>query len=50
MTTSSPAPAWELPAGSVLMTWSGGTVLSGFCWVRILKPLFCSPAIASAEA
>ncbi len=38
------------PAGSVLITWSGGTVLSGFCWVRILKPLFCSAAIASAEA
>ena len=32
------------------MTWSGGTVESGFCWVRVLKPAFCSAAIASADA
>ena len=47
---SSPAPTMLAPAGSVPMARSGGTELSGFCWVRTLKPLFCSSAMASAEA
>ena len=32
------------------MTWSGGTVESGFICVRVLKPAFCSATIASSDA
>ncbi len=32
------------------MTWSGGTVESGFICVRVLKPAFCNATTASAEA
>ncbi|CFE44070.1 Uncharacterised protein [Mycobacterium tuberculosis] len=46
---SSPALTDVLAAGSVPITWSGGIVESGFCKVRILKPRFCSVAMASAE-
>ena len=49
MVISSPAPTDALAPGSVLMTWSGGIDESGFCRVRVLKPRFCSAAMASAD-
>ncbi|EPQ70773.1 Serine/threonine-protein kinase [Mycobacterium marinum MB2] len=46
----SPADTEALAAGSVPMTWSGGIVESGLSRVRVLKPRFCSAAMASADA